>query len=96
MKRISLLIVAVALALSLALPASAPAQAGPDHDAILVVLVGMKQDINKMIALVQRHQAGAINIGPEMVTLTTAQQTQLLDRYITLKAGLAVKYQQLP
>ncbi|MDH5757894.1 MAG: hypothetical protein OEZ55_14645 [Nitrospinota bacterium] len=96
MKRISMLIVAVAMVSALALPASAPAQAGPDHDAILVVLVGMKQDINYMIALVQRHQAGAITIGPEMVTLTTAQQTQLLDRYTTLKAALAAKYNQLP
>ena len=91
-----MLIVAVALALSLALPASAPAQAGPDHDAILTVLVGMKQDINYMIALVNRHKAGTMPVADQTVSLTAAQQTQLIDRYTALKTGLAAKYQQLP
>lgn len=94
MKRLATLSLAIALAL-----APSPivlAQAGPDHEAILNALTGMKQDINRMIALVERHRAGAVSIGPESVTLTAAQQTLLLNRYNTLKAALAAKYAQLP
>jgi len=94
MKKICLLVASLALVMSLSLP-SAHAQA-VDHDAIVTALQGMKQDINKMIQLVERHKAASLTVGEEQVNLSAAQLTQIINKYIALKADLAVKYGALP
>jgi len=109
MKRIPLLLAFILLITALSLPGGqgkggcgpifgklAYAQAGPDHDAILAALIGMKQDINQMIALVNRHKAAKVDVGAETVSLSAGQMTQILTSYNTLKASLVAKYQQLP
>jgi len=67
-----------------------------NHDAIIASLQDMKQDINRMIALVERHKAASLAVGDEQVNLSGAQLTQIINRYQTLKTGLAAKYQLLP
>ncbi|MDH4182648.1 MAG: hypothetical protein OEV92_00365 [Nitrospinota bacterium] len=98
MKRISLILVGLALAAVIGFGRVTPpahAQA-VNHDAIIAALQDMKQDINRMIQLVERHKAGTLAVGEETVTLSGAQLTQIINRYTTLKTGLAAKYQALP
>lgn len=67
-----------------------------DHDVILAALYKMKQGINKMIALVQRHKIENVTIGNQTIVLTTAQKAQIIAAYGDLKTQLATDYALLP
>jgi len=98
MKRITFILAGLALAAVIGFgQVTPPAHAqAVDHDAIITALQDMKQDINRMIQLVERHKAASLAVGDEQVNLTAGQQTQILSRYTVLKTGLAAKYQALP
>jgi len=89
------LIIVIAVSVALVFGMVAHAQS-VNHDAMLTALHAMKKDINKMIQIVERHKAGAISVGDESVSLSTAQSTQLMAAYTVLKADLATNYATLP
>lgn len=96
MKRVFLILAGLVLAGGVTMSAiSAYAQA-INHDAIIATLQDMKGDINRMIQLVERHKAATATVGDEQITLTSGQLTQIINKYVTLKAGLAAKYGALP
>jgi len=101
MKRFTLFIAGLAFGLAinygLAPSFTTPALAqAVNHELILTTLRDMQQDIGRMINLVEKHRDGTVQVGDEEVTLSAGQKTQIINKYTTIKAAMAAKYQSLP
>ena len=109
MKRIALLSALIVFALGIGLPGShapggacaslstTPAHAQAiNYEAILTTLRSMQEDIGRMINLVEKHRDGIVQVGDEEVALSAGQKTQIINKYTTIKAAMAAKYQTLP